>query len=107
MKELFKKLGKSEVVFIVAIILLLVILALASCAPCAETKKVSNSKRLVAYFKEEPCRFICTVTVDTIQGHEYIIAEHGEAINILHAASCGCMKQASTPAEQEDNLIDW
>ena len=59
----------------------------------------------------EGSRFICTITVDTIRGHEYIIAEESNALSIVHAASCQCLQKKDenpfTTTEETSNDYNW
>ena len=108
-KDILKQWNKSEAVLVLTLILALVILLLAGCAPCTDEKHkvAATSHKLYADYEEDPGRFICTITVDTIQGHEYIIAEEPNGLCIIHAASCGCTKAEPAVTEKEDPIFDW
>ena len=75
----------------------------------SKTKRiVQTSYKLYGKYPEEMYRFICTITVDTIKGHEYIIAEESGGLCIIHAESCECRKRYhATEQEETSNDFDW
>lgn len=108
-KESMKQWSKSKVVLLLAVILALVILLFTGCAPCADgsNKVTTASHKLYARYGEDANRFICTITIDTIQGHEYIVAEEANGLCIIHAASCSCSKHVPAATEEEETTFDW
>lgn len=55
--------------------------------------------------------FMCEITVDTIRGHEYILAARSHAVSIVHAASCQCFQKKDenpfTTTEETSNDYNW
>lgn len=104
MKHINKKSGK--IVPVIAVALLLLIFALSSCEyPRQKTQKSDNCYMLYAGYDNETRRLICSITIDTIQGHEYIIAEKSSGLSIVHAESCACQK--ATKANESESTIDF
>ena len=55
--------------------------------------------------------YMCRICVVSIKGHEYIVARYGEALSIVHAASCQCLQKKDenpfTTTEETSNDYNW